>query len=96
MRRDVIAIGGSAGAVEAVKVIIAALPADFSAAILVTLHIGPHASSMLAELLELSGALPAEAACEGQSLRRGHVLVAPPDRHLMVVDGVVSLSRGAR
>jgi two-component system chemotaxis response regulator CheB len=96
MRVDIVAIGGSAGAVEAVKVIIAGLPADFAAAVLVTIHIGAQTRSLLPEILEMAGPLPVRHAQEGRPLRRGQVLVAPPDHHLIVVDGVVSLSRGAR
>ena len=96
MRADIVAIGGSAGAIEALKRVIAPLPEAFPAAVLVTVHVGARTRSMLPDLLVAAGLLPAKHATEGQPLRRGHILVAPHDQHLMVVDGVVSLSRGAR
>lgn len=96
MRRDVIVIGASAGGVEALRTVAAGLPPDFEAVILVTMHINAHARSVLPELLEMAGPLRASHARDGQALRRGHIFVAPPDHHMIVVDGVVSLSRGAR
>lgn len=96
MRRDVIAIGASAGGVEPLRELVAALPGNLAAAVLVTLHVAPHGRSILPELLEKVGLLPAQHAREGMPLRRGHIYVAPPDRHLVVVDGMVSLSRGPR
>jgi two-component system, chemotaxis family, protein-glutamate methylesterase/glutaminase len=75
---------------------VACLPADLSACVLVTLHIGPHAHSRLPQILARVGPLPAEHACDGAPLRAGTILVAPPDRHLLMVDGHTQLSAGPR
>ena len=63
---------------------------------LVTLHIGPHAYSRLPQILTRAGPLPAEHARDGTPLCAGTILVAPPDRHLLVVDGHARLSTGPR
>ena len=94
--RGVIVVGGSAGGVQATVDFVAGLPADLAACVLVTLHIGPHAHSRLPQILARAGPLPAEHACEGAPLRAGTILVAPPDRHLLVVDGHAQLSAGPR
>ncbi len=96
---DLIVIGTSAGGLEALRTLVAALPAGLPAAVLVTMHVGQH-DSLLPSLLAPVTALPVRHAREGNALEAGRVLVAPPDFHLLVVrqDGIrrVSLSRGPR
>ena len=90
----VVAVGGSAGGVEALVDLMANLPGDLAACVLVTLHIPPDARSRLPQILSRAGRLPAEAARDDVPLEPGRVVVAPPDRHLLVVDGRVRLSAG--
>jgi two-component system chemotaxis response regulator CheB len=98
MRQDqllrLIVIGASAGGVEALRALAAGLPRDIAAPIGVVLHVG--AQSLLPELLESAGNLPASHAENGERLRRGHIYVAPPGRHLLVHDGHWMLRRGPR
>ena len=91
---DVIVIGGSAGALAPLEQILAALPRDLPAAIFVTLHLG--ASSNLSEILSRHTALPVHAAASGAPIERGHVYVAVSDRHLLLHDHHILLSRGPR
>jgi two-component system chemotaxis response regulator CheB len=94
--RDLVVIGASAGGVETLKRVVAALPADLPATVCVVLHISPDAPSMLAGILGRAGPLPCHAPEEGELLRRGAILVAPPDRHLVVEDEHAHLSAGPR
>jgi two-component system chemotaxis response regulator CheB len=80
----IVVIGGSLGAINALKVILAALPKDFPSAILVVTHIGAN-RSMLAEILQRVSALPVRQAADGEPIVPGRVLLAPPDEHLTVV-----------
>ena len=93
--RDLVVIGASAGGVPVLLDLAAALPADFPACVLVALHVGAH-RSLLPELMGARGPLPARHAQDGEPLRPGVILVAPPDHHMLVQDGVVRLNRGPR
>lgn len=92
--RGVVAVGASAGGVEALRALVAELPPDFPAAILVVLHIPRDAPSALPAILTRSGQLPARQAVDGEPVRPGRIYVATNDRHLLLLDGRLRLSRG--
>jgi len=94
MHRDVVTIGASAGGVEALRAVVAGLPPDLPAAVLVVLHMPRDSPSALPAILSRSGPLPAASAVDGEPLRRGRIHVAPADRHLLVLDHRIRLSRG--
>jgi two-component system chemotaxis response regulator CheB len=94
--RDIVTVAASAGGFEPLRTLLAALPADFPASVLVVLHIPATGGRTLPRILDRAGVLPAAAAIDGEPLQAGRVYVAPPDVHLMVVDGVVRTSRGPR
>jgi two-component system chemotaxis response regulator CheB len=90
----VVVAGASAGGVEPLRTLVAGLPADLDAAVLIVLHVPRDSSSALPAILSRCGPLPASHAVDGEHLMSGRVLVAPPDHHLIVSDGRVRLSRG--
>ena len=90
-----VAIGASAGGVAALRQLSAALPADFSAPVLIVLHIGMH-DSLLPDLVAADCALDVSRAFDGETLKPGTLRIAPPDRHLTVEDGVVRLTRSPK
>jgi two-component system chemotaxis response regulator CheB len=91
---DVVVIGASAGGVEALSAVARKLPSDLPAAVFVVLHVSPLTPSVLPEILTRAGPLPATHAVDGEPYRHGHVYVAPPDRHLVLEQGLVRLSTG--
>ncbi|MCW6007863.1 chemotaxis protein CheB [Micromonospora sp. CPCC 205371] len=91
---DVVVIGASAGGVEALQSVMSRLPSDLPAAVLVVLHVPRSAPSALPRILDRAGPLPARAAVDGEPLRMGHVHVAIPDHHLLIIGGRIRLSRG--
>jgi two-component system chemotaxis response regulator CheB len=96
VRFRAIVVGASAGGVDALLRLLAALPRDFAPTLLVTLHRPPGqepARASLATLLAGRCALPVADAWDRQPLEPGQVLLAPPDYHLLVDPGpVASLS----
>lgn len=96
VRRDLVVIGASAGGVETLKRVVGLLPGDLPAAVCIVLHIAPDAPSLLARILARAGPLPCRAARAADPLQPGEILVAPPDRHLVVEDNSVYLSVGPR
>jgi two-component system, chemotaxis family, protein-glutamate methylesterase/glutaminase len=92
----VIGLGASAGGVEALTSLVRNLPVSLEAAILVVLHVSPAGTSVLSQILDRAGPLPAVEATDGAPLTRGTIYVAPPDRHVFIEDGAVRLSAGPR
>jgi two-component system, chemotaxis family, protein-glutamate methylesterase/glutaminase len=95
-RRDVIVIGGSAGALEALKTIVSELPPDIDASIFVVLHSSPTAPSRLAEILQGRTTLPVRQAEDGDRIERRTVVVARPDYHLLLERDNIRTARGPR
>jgi two-component system chemotaxis response regulator CheB len=92
-RRDVIVIGGSAGAVEALFKLCAMLSPDLGAAVAIVIHRHPTFVSTLADLLGRRSSLPVIEPRHGDLFSRGRIHLAPPDRHMTVHDGLIRLSR---
>jgi len=91
-----IAIGASAGGIEALKVLVAGLPADLPAAVAIVNHLAPESPGYLPAILSHAGPLPASHGRDREPLLPGRIYVAPPDRHMLVVGGCVLLTDGAR
>ncbi|MGK5074914.1 chemotaxis protein CheB [Janthinobacterium sp. ZB1P44] len=94
-----IVMGASVGGVNALSTIFAALPASFPAPILAVMHVGAR-NSVLPELLGKNSALPVRFAETGEPVRAGCILLAPPDRHMLVAglagQATVELTLGPR
>ena len=80
----VVALVASAGGLDAVGSVLGALPARLPAAVLVILHQDPDSPSRLPQILAARTDLPVAHARDGTPWLAGHVLVAPPGRHLLV------------
>lgn len=96
MQRDIVVIGASAGGLEMLRRLVAQFPADFGAAVLVVWHIAPQSPDVLGHILSQSGPLPAAQARDGEPLQKGRIVVAAPDRHLLIGPGGVRVARGPK
>ena len=95
--RDVVVVGGSAGALEVVLQVLAGLPRDLPAIIALVIHRKASGeSSLLYEIVARRSPLSVIEPHENEPVRLGTVYVAPADRHLVFHDGVARLSRGAQ
>lgn len=83
----VIAIAASAGGLNALSVILGALPADFPAAIAIVMHVSPDHKSLLAEILTCRTPLEVRQAKTGDVLCHSSVFVAIPNHHMFVLSG---------
>jgi two-component system chemotaxis response regulator CheB len=91
---EVVALAASAGGLNALTHVLAALPADFPAALVVVQHLDRRHRSLMADILSRRTALPVAQATEGARLVAGRAYIAPPDRHLLVnPDRTLSLTQ---
>jgi len=83
-RRDirVVAIGASTGGPPVLQTVLAGLPRDFTAPVLIVQHIAAGFVQGLADWLAQTTGFPVHLAAHGESLLPGHVYLAPDDRHL--------------
>ena len=88
----IVAIGASAGGLEAVSELLAALPARSEMAYVVIQHLDPDHPSLLAELLGKRAAMPVEPIHAGLILEPGHVYVIPPNVTLTLNEDRFELS----
>lgn len=94
--RDLVVIGGSAGAIPPLQQILGGLPADLPAAIVVVLHIPSNSTGIFVTVASASTHLPVKHAEDGAEIENGVVYLAPPDWHLLVLDGHFKLGNGPR
>ncbi|HZQ72208.1 MAG TPA: chemotaxis protein CheB [Burkholderiales bacterium] len=91
---DIVAVASSAGGLNALTVLLGALPADFAAPLVIVQHLDPHHRSVLAQLLQKRSPLRVKQAAAGEVIAAGSAYVAPPDHHLLVnAEGVLALTR---
>lgn len=94
--RDIIVIGGSAGATAPLKQILGGLPADLAAAVFVVLHIPAQGIGVLSTVARTAGKLTVRQAEDGMAIESGNVYLAAPARHLLLISDQIRLGRGPR
>jgi len=93
-RLKVVALVGSAGSLRAFGEVLAPLPADLEASVVVIMHLHSGHESVLASILARSCRMPVKQAEADDLLEPSHVYVAPPDAHLLVAGGKLELDLG--
>lgn len=92
----VVAIGASTGGPPVLQTILADLPEDFPAPVLIVQHIATGFVRGLIEWLEHSSRLPIHLATHGETMLPGHVYVAPDELQMKVRrGGTIVLARDA-
>lgn len=84
MSPEVIVIGASAGGVEALAVLLAALPAAAQVPVLVVLHQPRQRPSLAVDIFTSRCRVPIREAEDKEPVMPGTVYFAPPDYHLLI------------
>ena len=96
LRRDVVAIGASAGGVEALQGLITALPADYPGVVTAVLHRSPFFESQLPAVLSRRTPHTVVEPRDADPLASRMIYVAPKDQHMIFEDGCLRLNRGPK
>jgi len=86
---EAILIGGSAGAIEVVSLVLSALPSDFATPIVVVVHMPRQRPSALPGALRGKCRLAIREPLDKEPLAPATVYLAPPDYHLLIDPGPV-------
>lgn len=89
---SLVVVGSSAGGVEALSTLVATLPADFPAPLVLAQHLDPHHLSHLSEILARRSALPVRTVVDRERLEPGVVYVVPSNRHVEIADHMARVS----
>jgi len=87
----VVAIGASAGGIEAVSELIKDLPADSGLSFVLVQHLDPNHHSMLTELLAKHTSMSVSEVKNGMAIERNRFYVIPPNTSMMVADKTLRL-----
>jgi two-component system chemotaxis response regulator CheB len=81
---DVVVVAASAGGLRAISTIVADLPRDFPACVLLVQHVDRRHRSLMADILGRRTALEVREASSGAAVRPSLLYTAPADRHLLI------------
>lgn len=84
-----IAVGASAGGLEAISALLAHINPDMKAAIITAQHMAPQYRSMLAELLAKNSHFKVVTITDGMHLEPGVCYVNPPSKDIVISDGFI-------
>ena len=87
----VVAIGASAGGLEAFSQLLSHLPANSGLAFVLVQHLAPKHESALSELLRRAARIPVNEVRDGMAVQRDHAYVIPPNTNMVITDGVLRL-----
>jgi two-component system, chemotaxis family, CheB/CheR fusion protein len=88
---QLVVIGSSAGGIEALSRVVASLPPDFPAPIVIAQHLDPRRPSHLHEILSRHATLPVRVVEEREALEGGVIFVVPSNRIVEISQGDLRL-----
>ena len=92
MAFEIVVVGTSTGGLKALQTLLSGLPAEFSLPIVIAQHRGKDLESGLCEYLREISSLPVSEPDDKETLRGGHVYLAPRDYHLLIENRSFALS----
>jgi two-component system CheB/CheR fusion protein len=90
-----IVVGASAGGIEALGRLVASLPADLPAPVVIAQHLDPARPSHLGDILTHHTALPVRTVTGRETLTPGTIFVVPSNRHVVIADQHVEVHSDA-
>jgi two-component system CheB/CheR fusion protein len=87
----IVAIGASAGGIEAFTELIRSLPKDTGMAFVLIQHLDPKHRSMLSELVSKETAMQVAEVTDGMKVEPDHVYVIPPNTSMSIKDHALQL-----
>jgi two-component system, chemotaxis family, protein-glutamate methylesterase/glutaminase len=81
---EAVVIGASAGALDALNIVLPALPAGYRRPVIVVIHIPADRPSVLVELFQKRCNVKVREAEDKEPLKEGTIYFAPPDYHLLI------------
>lgn len=88
----IVAIGASAGGLEAVTELLQNLPSDTGMAFVYIQHLDPTHKSMLSEILGRATKMKVHEVTDMQPIKENNLYIIPPNASMGVVDGVLTLN----
>lgn len=93
---DIVVMGGSAVGIPPIQRVLSAIPEDLPASFFVSIHTAAEGPRLLPGIFSRMASMPVDYARDGEEIRKSHVYLAPPDRHMLLDDGRIRLSAGPR
>ena len=92
-RVEMLVMGASAGGINTLGFIFERFGKDFPLPVLVTKHVGVRDEYSMLRFLSSQSQLPVEVAMDKESIKQGHIYLAPAGYHMQLEErGVISLS----
>src|SRR5687768_3508768 len=88
----IVAIGASAGGLEAITQLLKSLPPDTGMAYVYIQHLDPNHESMLSSILSKATKMKVVQAEHHVRIEPDHLFIIPPDKNMSVIDGVIKLN----
>src|SRR4026209_517978 len=88
---DLVVIGASAGGIDALSRLVATLPTEFPAPIVIAQHLEPSCVSHLQEILSRRSTLPVRSVGQRDHLQSGVVYVVPSNRDVEITDHTIDI-----
>ena len=88
----IVGIGASAGGLESLEGLFAALPADTGMAFVVVQHLSPDFKSLMDELIGRQSPMPVKIVEEGEPVLANHIYLIPPRKEMIVKGGHLLLT----
>ena len=89
----IVAVASSAGGITALGRVLGGFPSEMPVPVVVVQHLDPRHQTIIAEVIQRRTGLNTRLATDGEHLAPGAILIAPPNRHLLVnADRTLSLT----